>query len=130
MSEFATVPIAVLGGSGAYNLLATQALGKEKHCQAIETPYGNSAPIHHFSFKNLDFLKILIWRRKSMGKLIIFVSFVFFHEFNDVKAITLIACVCGNLRRQTVTLFFTEFEIHKSFNIIFLIIFKIKLDSN
>lgn len=56
MSEFATVPIAVLGGSGAYNLLATQALGKEKHCQAIETPYGNSAPIHHFSFKNLDFL--------------------------------------------------------------------------
>ena len=56
MSEFATVPIAVLGGSGAYNLLATHALGKEKHCQAIETPYGKSAPIHHFSFKNLDFL--------------------------------------------------------------------------
>ncbi|MZH03024.1 MAG: MTAP family purine nucleoside phosphorylase [Nitrospinae bacterium] len=50
------VPIAVLGGSGAYHLLAGQALGQEKGCQALQTPYGKSAPIHHFSFEDREFL--------------------------------------------------------------------------
>ena len=56
MSEFATVPIAVLGGSGAYNLLGTQVLGRERNCQVLETPYGKSVPIHHFSSESQDFL--------------------------------------------------------------------------
>ena len=31
------VPIAVIGGSGAYHLLAEQSLGEEKKCQNIQT---------------------------------------------------------------------------------------------
>ena len=31
------VPIAVIGGSGAYHLLAEQSLGEEKKCQNIDT---------------------------------------------------------------------------------------------
>lgn len=50
------VPIAVLGGSGAYHLLTGQALGQEKGCDVLETPYGSSAPIHHFSSANREFL--------------------------------------------------------------------------
>lgn len=50
------VPIAVLGGSGAYHLLTGQALGQEKDCQVLQTPYGKSAPVHHFSFAGRDFL--------------------------------------------------------------------------
>ena len=50
------VPIAVLGGSGAYHLLTGQSLGQEKDCQVLQTPYGKSAPIHHFSFAGRDFL--------------------------------------------------------------------------
>lgn len=58
MNEFAKnpVPIAVIGGSGAYHLLAGQSLGQEKNCKSLNTPYGESAPIHHFSFEGLDFL--------------------------------------------------------------------------
>ena len=56
MSEFAKEPIAVIGGSGAYHLLADQSLGKEIKCHNVNTPYGESAPIHHFSFDGLDFL--------------------------------------------------------------------------
>jgi 5'-methylthioadenosine phosphorylase len=50
------VPIAVLGGSGAYHLLTGQALGREKGCEVVNTPYGPSAPIHHFSSERRDFL--------------------------------------------------------------------------
>jgi 5'-methylthioadenosine phosphorylase len=50
------VPIAVLGGSGAYHLLTGQALGQEKDCQVLQTPYGKSSPIHHFIFAGRDFL--------------------------------------------------------------------------
>ena len=50
------VSIAVLGGSGAYHLLTGQALGQEKDCQVLQTPYGKSAPIHHFNFEGRDFL--------------------------------------------------------------------------
>ncbi len=56
MAESATVPIAVIGGSGAYHLLTGQALGKEKGCEVLETPYGESAPIHRFSFESMEFL--------------------------------------------------------------------------
>lgn len=50
------MPIAVIGGSGAYNLLADQVLGKEKKCLSLDTPYGASAPIHHFISDDLEFL--------------------------------------------------------------------------
>jgi 5'-methylthioadenosine phosphorylase len=58
MSEFAknSMPIAVIGGSGAYHLLADQVLGKEKKCLSIDTPYGASTPIHHFISDDLEFL--------------------------------------------------------------------------
>ena len=51
-----TVPIAVIGGSGAYHLLTGQTLGQEKACEVLDTPYGKSAPIHHFSFSGQEFL--------------------------------------------------------------------------
>ncbi|MBC8283205.1 MAG: MTAP family purine nucleoside phosphorylase [Nitrospinae bacterium] len=58
MNEFAkdAVPIAVIGGSGAYHLLAKQSLGEDKECKSLDTPYGESAPIHHFNFNGLEFL--------------------------------------------------------------------------
>ena len=58
MSESAknSMPIAAIGGSGAYNLLADQVLGKEKKCLSLDTPYGASAPIHHFISDDLEFL--------------------------------------------------------------------------
>ena len=58
MDEFkkGSVQIAVIGGSGAYHLLTKESLGKEKKCQSIDTPYGESAPIHHFSIDGLEFL--------------------------------------------------------------------------
>ena len=58
MSESAknSMPIAVIGGSGAYHLLASQVLGKEKQCLSLDTPYGASTPIHHFISDDLEFL--------------------------------------------------------------------------
>jgi len=58
MDEFkkGSVRIAVIGGSGAYHLLNKESLGKEKKCQGFDTPYGESAPIHHFSIDGLEFL--------------------------------------------------------------------------
>ena len=58
MSEFTKdlLPIAVIGGSGAYHLLANRSLGQEKNCKSMNTPYGESAPIHHFIFDGLKFL--------------------------------------------------------------------------
>ena len=58
MSESAknSMPIAVIGGSGAYHLLADQVLGIEKQCLSLDTPYGASAPIHHFISDDLEFL--------------------------------------------------------------------------
>ena len=54
--EKGSVRIAVIGGSGAYHLLTKQSLGKEKKCQSLGTPYGESAPVHHFSFDGHEFL--------------------------------------------------------------------------
>ena len=58
MDEYkkSSVRIAVIGGSGAYDLLTKESLGKEKKCQSIDTPYGESTPIHHFSIDGLEFL--------------------------------------------------------------------------
>lgn len=58
MNDFLKNPlsIAVIGGSGAYRLLARQSLGKEKKCKNLDTPYGKSAPIHHFLFNGFEFL--------------------------------------------------------------------------
>lgn len=50
------VPLAVLGGSGAYRLLGGGSLGEEKQCVVLETPFGNSAPIHRFASDGLEFL--------------------------------------------------------------------------
>ena len=50
------IPIAVIGGSGAYHLLAEQSLGEEKKCENIDTPYGKSAPIHQFNLNDFEFL--------------------------------------------------------------------------
>jgi 5'-methylthioadenosine phosphorylase len=51
-----SVSIAVIGGSGAYHLLSGQALGEEKDCEILDTPYGKSVPIHHFRSANQEFL--------------------------------------------------------------------------
>ena len=51
-----SVQIAVIGGSGAYHLLTKESLGQEKKCQSFDTPYGESAPVHHFSIDGLEFL--------------------------------------------------------------------------
>ena len=48
--------IALIGGSGAYNLLQTEVFGKEISCETVLTPFGPSAPIHHFYFDNKNFL--------------------------------------------------------------------------
>lgn len=50
--------LAVIGGSGAYNLLQANALGEEIDCNTISTPFGESAPIHRFCIdgKNILFL--------------------------------------------------------------------------
>jgi len=50
------VPLAVLGGSGAYHLLQQHALGMEEDCITLETPFGTSAPVHRFISEDLEFL--------------------------------------------------------------------------
>ncbi len=50
------VSAAVIGGSGAYHLLAAQVLGKEVACKVLDTPYGKSVPVHHFIFASQEFL--------------------------------------------------------------------------
>ena len=48
--------LAVIGGSGAYHLLAANLLGEELECAARSTPFGESAPIHHFRSGESGFL--------------------------------------------------------------------------
>ncbi len=48
--------LAVLGGSGAYHLLQAGSLGNETDCRVVKTPFGQSAPIHRFSGRGLEFL--------------------------------------------------------------------------
>ena len=50
------IPLAVIGGSGAYHLLADQALGREIDCTTLKTPFGDSAPLHRFEDDAGEFL--------------------------------------------------------------------------
>ena len=50
------VPFAVIGGSGAYHLLSENNLGEELDCVSIDTPFGESSPLHHFRFGELEFI--------------------------------------------------------------------------
>jgi len=48
--------LAIIGGSGAYHLLAEGALGEEKDCRRIGTPFGESAPVHYFERDDFNYL--------------------------------------------------------------------------
>ncbi|MBI4384160.1 MAG: MTAP family purine nucleoside phosphorylase, partial [Nitrospinae bacterium] len=50
--------LAVIGGSGAYHLLAGNALGRETECRALDTPFGKSSPVRRFASGPLSFLFI------------------------------------------------------------------------
>lgn len=50
------IPLAVIGGSGAYQLLADQTLGREIDCVILKTPFGDSAPLHRFASDAGEFL--------------------------------------------------------------------------
>ncbi len=47
-SESAPVRFAVIGGSGAYHLLASGALGASRRAETRATPFGDSVPLHRF----------------------------------------------------------------------------------
>ena len=51
-----SVPLAVIGGSGAYRFLAEKGLGEETALATLKTPFGPSAPIHRFTLGDLEFL--------------------------------------------------------------------------
>ncbi|MCH8158018.1 MAG: MTAP family purine nucleoside phosphorylase [Nitrospinae bacterium] len=51
-----SVSLGVIGGSGAYDLLARGTLGKEQNCAVVETPFGESAPVHHFRTGEMEYL--------------------------------------------------------------------------
>jgi 5'-methylthioadenosine phosphorylase len=50
------IPLAVIGGSGACQLLADQTLGREIDCTVLKTPFGGSAPLHRFEDEDGEFL--------------------------------------------------------------------------
>ena len=50
------VSLGVIGGSGAYDLLANGVLGESANTATLETPFGDSAPIHHFRANDMDYL--------------------------------------------------------------------------
>lgn len=47
---------AIIGGSGAYELLKKEGFGADLECRKIITPFGESATIHRFRNKDLSFL--------------------------------------------------------------------------
>ena len=51
-----SIPLGVIGGSGAYDLLTKGVLGENVGTITLETPFGESAPIHHFRAGNLEYL--------------------------------------------------------------------------
>jgi len=51
-----SVSIGIIGGSGAYDLLTNEALGENVDTFTLETPFGKSAPVHHFRAGNLEYL--------------------------------------------------------------------------
>ena len=54
--DLSSVSLAIIGGSGAYNLLANGVLGENQSTAIHETPFGKSAPIHHFRVGTLHYL--------------------------------------------------------------------------
>ena len=50
------VRLGVIGGSGAYHLLAGKGLGEEQESVVLDTPFGKSAPIHRFRVDSLEYL--------------------------------------------------------------------------
>jgi len=52
--DLPSVSLGVIGGSGAYNLLTDGALGEKQSTTTLETPFGKSAPIHHFRVGKLE----------------------------------------------------------------------------
>ena len=54
------VSFAVIGGSGAYHLLSENTLGEELGCTVLDTPFGQSSPIHRFGFGELEFIFLSI----------------------------------------------------------------------
>ena len=54
--DLSPVSLGVIGGSGAYNLLTDGVLGEKQSTTMLETPFGKSAPIHHFRAGNLHYL--------------------------------------------------------------------------
>src|SRR3989338_8942847 len=53
-----TDKFAVIGGSGAYNLLKDEGFGVDLECRKLFTPFGESASIHRFTDKDIIFLFI------------------------------------------------------------------------
>ena len=53
-----TDKFAVIGGSGAYNLLKDEGFGVDLECRKLFTPFGESASIHRFTDKDISFLFI------------------------------------------------------------------------
>mgnify|MGYP005630889749 FL=1 len=51
-----SVSLGVIGGSGAYDLLANETLGENVETFTLETPFGKSAPAHHFRAGKLEYL--------------------------------------------------------------------------
>ena len=51
-----SVALGVIGGSGAYDLLTNGGLGEKVNTLTLKTPFGESAPIHHFRAGNLHYL--------------------------------------------------------------------------
>ena len=50
------VSLGVIGGSSAYKLLANGVLGEKQNTIIFDTPFGKSAPIHHFRAGSLHYL--------------------------------------------------------------------------
>ncbi len=48
--------LAIIGGSGAYDLLKRNNLGRELSLRTLTTPFGKSAPLHTFELDKLRFL--------------------------------------------------------------------------
>ena len=51
-----SVALGVIGGSGAYDLLTNGGLGEKVNTVTLKTPFGESAPVHHFRAGNLHYL--------------------------------------------------------------------------
>jgi len=55
---WSAIPFGIMGGSGAYKLLSEGALGKEAGCVVLQTPFGNSNPVHRYDLDGLEYIFI------------------------------------------------------------------------